>query len=92
MKAEEPGSQVRIVKFGMGESEQHKILERHVAVLAEKRAIDDYHFERALVLGPALCAAFASGSKRALAQRPVVNSPPPAAPAPDDLRTLLGLE
>ena len=92
MKAEEPGSQVRIVKFWMGESEQHKILERHVAVMADRRAIADYHYAHALVLGPALRAAFDNMSKPVPAEPPVVTAAPTDAPAPGDLRSLLGLE
>jgi len=92
MKAEEHGSRVRIVKYGMGESEQHKILERHVTVMEDRRAIANYHFAHVLARGPALRAAFDSMSKQAPAQPPVVTPAPPAALATDDLRSLLGLE
>lgn len=92
MKAEDPGSQVRIVKFGMGESEQHKIVERHFAVARERQAIADYHFTHALLLGPALRAAFDRIGKRAPDEPSVVIVAAPEVPAPDDLRASLGLD
>ena len=91
MKAEEPGDRVPVVKYGMGASEQHKIVERHFAVAQERQAIADYHFANALLIGPALRAAFDSIGKRVSHPPPVVTAAESATFAPDDLRSSLGL-
>ena len=89
MKADEPHEP--LVKFGMVESEQHKIVERHFAEAQERQAIADYHFAHALAVAPALRAAFDRIGKRAPGEPPVVIVAAPDAPAPDDLRNSLGL-
>lgn len=91
MKAEEPGDRVPIVKFGMGASEQHKIVERHFAEAQERQAIADYHFANALVVAPVLRAAFDRIGKRASEKRHVVIVAAPDALTLDDLRKSLGL-
>ena len=93
MKAEEPGSHIPIVKYGMGASEQHKIVERHFAVAQEERAISAFHVAYALYMAPFL---------RALIDRDEGQEAAPSPPAPSvvieadvlvpaDLRQSLGL-
>ena len=91
MKAEEPGSRVPVVKYGMSAEYQDSLVERHATAMADRRAISYYHFVHALLMGPVLRAAFYSIGKRALVQPPVVTVAAPEAPAPDDLRSSLGL-
>lgn len=91
MKAEEPGDRVPIVKFGMGASEQHKIVERHFAEAQERQAIAEYHFAHALVVAPVLRAAFDRIGKRSPEEQPVVIAAAPEAASPDELRKSLGL-
>lgn len=94
MKAEEPGSRVAVVKYGMGASEQHKIVERHFKVREEEQAIAGLRVAHMLRVGPSLSRALAN---RADAVPPPSYVPPAttiteAVPAPpDDLRGSLGL-
>lgn len=73
MKTEEPGDRVPVVKYGMGASEQHKIVERHFAVMEERQAIDAAQLAHALHVGPSLRAAMEN-----IGKRPKPTLPPPA--------------
>jgi hypothetical protein len=94
MKAEEPGSRVPVVKYGMGVTEQDKFVQRHFKVAEEEQAIAAFRFAHMLRVVPGLMRAFAKPADAA----PVPTYVPPAATvtepvpaAPDDLRGSLGL-
>ena len=93
MKAEEPGSRIPNVNYGMGVSEQHKIVERHFAVMEERRAISAFHVAHALYMAPVLRALFDADDKEGSAPSPPATSVVIEAdvPAPADLRQSLGL-
>ena len=74
MKAEEPGSRVSAVKYGMAASEQHRLVERHFAVLLDERAIIAAHVAHALRVGPSLRAAMAKIGKTQAAVAPIPSS------------------
>lgn len=93
MKAEEPGSRVPIVKYGMGASEQYKIVERHFSVMEERRAISAFYVAHAMRMAPFIRALFDREEMQ-------VTAPSPSAPSvaieadvlkPADLRQSLGL-
>jgi hypothetical protein len=63
MKAEEPRS-APVVKYGMGASEQNRLVERHFAVMQEERLISRLHLDHALQIGPAVRGALDKIRKR----------------------------
>lgn len=81
-----------VVKYGMGASEQDKLVERHFTVTQDEKAITAFHFAHALRIGPWLRSKLGWIPKRAEPVLPVVEAEPaPVAPPPDDLRKALGL-
>ena len=94
MKAEEPGDHEPVVKYGMGAEYQNSLVERHFAVMEERRAIAAFYFAYALRLGPVLRAAFGSiGSIGTVAQEQSLDCTilEPEAAESNDLRSALGL-
>lgn len=92
MKADEPG--VPVVKYGMGASEQDKLVERHFHVTEEEQAITAFHFAHGLRMGPWIERMLSRVRRRERPVAPVAQPEPPepeVAPPPDDLRRSLGL-
>ena len=94
MKADEPGE--RVVKYGMGASEQDKLVERHFTVTQEEQAITGFHFARTLRIAPWIRSVLGLRPKReqpaqAIEEPEVARPAPSPEPEPDDLRKSLGL-
>ncbi len=95
------------MKYGLPDSESHKVVEVHFVVAEERKAYAEAHFAHALRIAPTLGAALALISSRCAEPAPVAVEPEPEvqsdaprvpgpvrARAPDvpfDLRRNLGL-
>ena len=53
MKADKPGAYTGHLKYGLPASEQHRIGERHVAVMQKRKLLEDLRFAHALRVGRA---------------------------------------
>lgn len=85
MKADEPPT--RVVKYGMAASEQHRLVERHFAVMHDQKAISAAHIAHALQVGPSLRVAMERIAQRLEAVAPI---PAPTAKLPREV-ALAGL-